>query len=382
MVVHITSPTSVGVGTTSTSVYDQGGNLEGTSRTTGLRTNYRGAICLNDSNAVSGDYDDMILRCYSATIANPGGASDPSQATITSVQYTNQGAFYGQPVSTHQKGNNGHIITGDGTEGDDSYADGGFLGDSAWRRLDNLTYMYNVPGITLSKYTHTSNSEVTSGQFRFTGTTPRLRIHRTDANGNDLYNLLFPYSNNQPQESAWLKCLIKVTSLDTNSTYNNFSGEKKWMICEIDNDMFYDGSVAGKEEFVIRYKAVYCNFNLTSSRGSLVAEPWGNAIVEILPPDYITNTWPRPLGFFISQEAEESNGGFLIQTMRVANNVYSQSLNQFVHGDCIYGPSGGFKFTRNLVSVYPNTPYYVWAYANGNDPKVKIINVPAGFIQD
>ena len=182
MVAIITSPTAVGVGTTEKSVFTQ-------DNTTGLRPNYRGAICLNDNGDITGDYDDMILRCCKANIVNPG----QSDATITNVDYTNQGAFYGHPVSTYQAGNNGHIITGDGTEGDDSYADGGFLGDSAWRRLDNLTYMYNVPGITLSKYTHTSNSEVTSGQFRFTGTTPRLRIHRTDANGNDLYNLLFLY---------------------------------------------------------------------------------------------------------------------------------------------------------------------------------------------
>ena len=379
MVAIITSPTAVGVGTTEKSVFTQ-------DNTTGLRPNYRGAICLNDNGDITGDYDDMILRCCKANIVNPG----QSDATITNVDYTNQGAFYGHPVSTYQAGNNGHIINGDGTDGSEDNDQGGFNGDSRWSRLENLTYMYSVDSLIISKYTKTIGWPWgdQSGKMDFftTGSAPQGRFGMliSDSSGNNLLNTL-----NDVKDNNTVKHLIKFTSLDTNSTYNQFSGEKKWMICTLDSGYqhgFYTNT------YIWDYTPIYSNFNL-SSNGSAQTEAWGDLVIEIIPPwknSSGSQAWPKPLEFFISQEGEH-NSGFLIQSQLAKSNTYNFDIPaQFVKGDCSSGPTNpgdGFRFTNKSASVYPNVPYYVWAYAVNSssaavEPNVKIINVPGGSVAD
>jgi hypothetical protein len=405
MVVHITSPVSVGVGTTSTrNTSDEIKYTE--DNTTGLPgVNYRGAICLNDNGDVAGDYDDMIVRCYKANIANPG----QSNATITNVDYTNQGAFYGFPVSTYQNGNRPHIIDGDGINGTTSKANGGLNGtgfsDSRWQRLGeadtpttgdytNLTYMYSAPrSVIISKYTKTGgwpwSTGAQSGKMDFfgNGSAPQgnFAMQISDSNGTNLLNIL-----NDVKDNNTVKHLIKFTSLDTNSTLSPYTNEKKWMICTLDSGYHNAGYT---NTYNWTYTPIYSNFNL-STNGSSQGEAWGNLVIEIIPPwknSSGSQAWPKPLEFFISEESD-NNCGFLIQTQKVVytNNVSTWSLDipaQFVRGDCTSGPANGFKFTNKSVSVYPNVPYYVWAWSqNGSsqarDPKVKIINVPGGSISD
>ena len=401
MVVHITSPTSVGVGTTSPrNTSDQIKYTE--DNTTGLPgVNYRGAICLNDNGDVAGDYDDMILRCYKANIDGSG-----SSATITNVDYTNQGAFYGFPVSTYQNGNRDHIIDGDGIDGNDDNDDGGLNGtgfyDSRWQRLGeadiSLTYMYSAPrSVIISKYQRASMDAnlLSDGYFKFNSTgninnpgVSAISIDPIDQNGVNIHDTINAISQSNPT-----KHLIKFTSLDTNSGLTIYNHEKKWMICEITDTPTYNST---KDWWVIGYKPIYCNFKLNLQEVCTPTEAWGNVVLEFIPPwknsSGVDQSWPKPLEFFISQESD-NNCGFLIQTQKVVDSAgggtWTFSLQQFVRGDCTSGPqtTNGFTFTNKSASVYPNTPYYVWAWSqsggsSARDPKVKIINVPGGSIPD
>ena len=394
MVAIITSPTAVGVGTTERSVYTQ-------DNTTGLRPNYRGSICLNDSGDVAGDYDDMILRCCKANILNAGGSS----ATINNVDYTNQGAFYGFPVSTYQNGNRPHIIDGDGIDGNDTLANGGFNGtafsDSRWQRLGeadtpttgdytNLIYMYSAPrSVIISKYQRANPGAfgLSDGYFKFNNNglngVAQFSIAPIDQNGIDIGDTIDTISQSNP-----LKHLIKFTSLDTNSGLTIYDHEKKWMICEVASVPTYNST---KDWWTMNYRPIYGNFNLQPGGGIYDLEDLGNVVLEFIPPwknsSGVDQYWPKSLEFFISQESNH-NTGFLIQTQKVVNNTWSLNIPaQFVRDDCTSGPANGFKFTNKSVSVYPNTPYYVWAWSEGSshqatDPKVKIITAPGGSVPD
>lgn len=403
MVVHITSPVSVGVGTTSTrNTADEVKYTE--DNTTGLRPNYRGAICLNDNGDVSGDYDDMIVRCYKANIDGSG-----SSATITNVDYTNQGAFYGFPVSTYQNGNRDHIIDSDDIHGNANHANGGISADYRWQRLGesstqtsdesthNLIYMYSASSVIISKYQKAlmDANLLSDGYFKFNSTgdinnpgVSAISIDPIDQNGVNIHDTINAISQSNPT-----KHLIKFTSLDTNSGVTLYNHEKKWMICEITDTPTYNST---KDWWVIGYKPIYCNFKLNLQEVCTPTEDWGNVVLEFIPPwknsSGVDQSWPKPLEFFISQEAGNNNAGFLIQTQKVVDSAGGGTWNlnipaQFVKGDCDLGPSGGFNFANKSVSVYPNIPYYVWAWsesgsAQATDPKVKIINVPGGSIPD
>ena len=406
MVVHITSPVSVGVGTTSTrNTSDEIKYTE--DNTTGLPgVNYRGAICLNDNGDVSGDYDDMIVRCYKANINNPG----QSTATITNVDYTNQGAFYGFPVSTYQNGNRDHIIDSDGIHGNADADDGGLDGtsndDYRWQRLGesstqtsdgsthNLIYMYSAPrSVIISKYQRANPgaNSLADGYFKFNNNgidgVGSFSIAPIDQNGIDIGDTINAISQSNPT-----KHLIKFTSLDTNSSVSIYDHEKKWMICEVANTPTYNST---NDWWTIQYRAIHGNFNLQPGGGIYELDDLGNVVLEFISPwknsSGVDQSWPIPLEFFISQESD-NNCGFLIQTQKVVDSAGGGTWNlnipsQFVRGDCNSGPANGFKFRNSSVSVYPNTPYYVWAWsqngsAQARDPKVKIINVPGGSIPD
>ena len=381
MVAIITSPVSVGVGTTSTSVYtephqEQNSGTLTYKNITSLRANYRGAICVNDSGQLAGDYDDLILRCYEAVFNNYG--STPANAIVTDVKYTNVGAFYGQPVSHLQTGNVPHIFGGDNTRGDDDGIDGGVGIDNNWRRLTNLTYMYSVNSDTLAKYTYNSDpttNATIAGKFTLSGA--RIYINKTDANGNSLYDFFDNLDNSS--SPAATSYHIKITSLNKTSITNPWSGEKKYMYCKITNDNLNGNLYSNR--FLYGYEVIASNINLLSNGTSSINEDWGDCVIEFIPPVPGTTSPTKDLTFFLSRESAK-NTGILISHTKCVDNTYSHYTQQFVRGDCTLGPqsnlSNGYSFTNKTVSlIHPNLQWRVWGYIeDGHDPKCKLINIP------
>lgn len=382
MVVHITSPVSVGVGTTSTSVYtephqEQNSGTLTYKNITSLRANYRGAICVNDSGQLAGDYDDLIVRCYEAVFNNYG--STPANAIVTDVKYTNVGAFYGQPVSHLQTGNVPHIFGGDGTTGAAAASSGGVGIDNNWRRLTNLTYKYSVNSDTLAKYTYNSTDAYSAGDFHFGvgGGNTRIYINKTDANGNSLYDFFDNLDNSSsPAASSYH---LKITSLNKTSSTDPWSGEKKYMYCKIISDSSNGNLYSNR--FLYGYEVIASNINLLSNGGSSNTEDWGDCVIEFIPPVPGTTSPTRDLTFFISRESAK-NTGILISNTKCVDGTYTHNVHQFVRGDCTLGPqwnlSNGYSFTNKTVSlIHPNLQWRVWGYIeDAHDPKCKLINIP------
>ena len=385
MVAIITSPTAVGVGTTEKSVYtephqEQNSGTLTYKNITSLRANYRGAICVNDSGQLAGDYDDLILRCYEAVFNNYG--STPANAIVTDVKYTNVGAFYGQPVSMYQTGNVPHIFGGDGTTGNAAASSGGVGIDNNWRRLTNLTYMYSVDSDTLAKYTYNTNSPpdaYSAGQFHFGvgGGNTRIYINKTDANGNSLYDFFDNLDNSSsPAASSYH---LKITSLNKTSSTDPWSGEKKYMYCKIISDSSNGNLFSNR--FLYGYEVIASNINLLSNGGSSNTEDWGDCVIEFIPPVPGTTSPTKDLTFFLSRESAK-NVGILISNTKCVDGTYTHNVHQFVRGDCTLGPqwnlSNGYSFTNKTVSlIHPNLQWRVWGYIeDAHDPKCKLINIP------
>ena len=382
MVVHITSPVNVGVGTTSDWKYI---NQPYTNITTGLRVNYRGTLCLNDDNQNTGDYDDYIFRCHSAV----QGSATGTTAVIVGINYENNGAFYGQPVSEKQGGDNGHVIgqyqipgQSEGLNGDSDQQKGGIGENVRWKRLDNVTFMRSVSSLTLSKYTKVSSTATLSaGQFTITGNGGQAKFHWTDGGGtniSDIFDAISPYT----------KYLVKFTSTDTNSSYQSFgdANEKKWMLCEFRSDVILDTTA---QTFRFDYRPLRCNFNLNSAGYSSTGESWGNVIIELIPPWYnssgVPQSWPQSLNYYCSREADDVTG-FMFVTQKIVNGTYTFYKKEFNWNNCTQGPNGneGGDVTLDGYSwgpteswdPYPNIPHYVWSYTQNNfAPRAKIINV-------
>ena len=366
----------------------------------GATGNYRGAICLNDGNNTTGDFDDFIVRCHSANISGSGSGS-----VVTSYNYENNGAFYGPPVSgdDQQHGGGGvlkgYIFNDDGLRGDDADAAGGIDEDSVWKRVKNTFYRYSISTVSM-EYINGGTAGIGNGfpsgqngryNFGQGGGNNRIFINYVDANGNNNQNFFFNTigrgSNNPgyPDPTLWN---FKVTSLETKSEVGIYSSERSYVWCRIisdnDNGDNYTPS-GGTTRLFYSFEVIACNTNLSS--GGLPDNSAGfggvlngtkSSVIEWFKSDNTSSG--NTLTFHGSCDAG-NNTAFLIAAQKVQNNTWTHITRQFAK-DNLSGRivATNKRFDNLNRQILPNLDYRVWNFADGSTtttrPYFKIINHP------
>ena len=363
----------------------------------GATGNYRGAICLNDGDNTTGDYDDFIVRCHSANISGSGSGS-----VVTSYNYENNGAFYGSPVSgdDEQHGGGGvlkgYIFNDDGLRGNDADSAGGINDDSIWKRVKNTFYRYSIPTLSMEYInggTAGSGNNFPSGQngrynFGQGGGNNRIFFNLVDANGNNNLNFFLNIIGKHdteiyPDPTLWN---FKVTSLETKSQVGIYSSERSYVWCRIltdsSNGNLYTPS-GGTTRILYRFEVIACNTNLSSDGLPDNSAGFGGvlngtkpSIIEWFKLDNTSNG--NNITFHGSCDAGNTTA-FLIATQKVQNNTWTHIVRKFEKGELT--EVGTNKRFANLDrDVLPNLDYRVWNYAAGNTtttrPYFKIINHP------
>tara|TARA_R100000353_G_scaffold136520_1_gene96932 strand:- start:63 stop:1700 length:1638 start_codon:yes stop_codon:yes gene_type:complete len=390
----------------------------------GATGNYRGAIVMNDSNNVSGDFDDFVLRCHSANI---------SGSNVTSFNYENNGAIYGPLVTgeDEQTGLRGYIFGKDGIEGNDADADGGIGKDSNFKRLSNTFYRYSIPSIQMrhinggnrmggtnyyypnyikGKYSFGVNNITHQYNPFVRKAYNRIYLNLTDADGTyweDFFKFTVGRdsifgSSLYPNPTLWN---FKITSLDTKSSVDIYSSERPYMWCKIIDPSggTANGSinadnptpgVQGYNSIVYNFEVIASNINLTSDTENYSdgtppyegtgspdnADDFGGAVngtnsslIEWFKCDSPTNG--DALTFHASCSAGE-NVGMAFASQKVHNNEWTHIVKEFQKSNL--NPSSGDERLANIThNILPNLDYRVWNYAtNTLRPYLKIINHP------
>ena len=360
----------------------------------GATGNYRGAMVLNDSSNVSGDFDDFVLRCHSANI---------SGSNVTSFNYENNGAIYGPLVTgeDEQTGRRGYIFGKDGIEGNDDDDEGGIGKNSNFKRLSNTFYRYTIPS-TQMRYINGGVADFASGNpnpsgqlgrysFGVGGGYNRIYINFIDADGkghgNFFYNTIGRGSDysGYPDPTLWN---FKVTSLETKSPLDIYSSERSYVWCKIISDGSNGAAYqptsgplnARTTRILYSFEVIACNINISSGGSPPNIAGFGGAkdgtkpsIIEWFKSENTTNG--NDLTFHASCSAGE-NVGMAFASQKVQNNNWTQIVKEFQKSNL--NPSSGDERLANIThSILPNLDYRVWNFAtNTSRPYLKIINHP------
>ena len=380
----------------------------------GATGNYRGAIVLNDSNNVSGDFDDFILRCHSANISGSG-----SGASVVGFNYENGGAFYGPPVTDveEQSGNNGYLFNDDGVRGNFPNASGGIGSDANWKRLKNTYYKYSVPVYSTRYINGAGNGaqvpSCQSGRFTFDpfGSRMRINLNLVDADGNDNQDFFFnevgrQFPSQSPAGVFPVRWNVKVICPTRNSPIGIYSSERPYVWCSI-NSRNTNGRTSnsstpaapGGNSTKIEYdlSILASNVNLDTEGGAITVGVGSPSAFDF---GGLTNSEPCILEWFktggtgnITKEVNFHasvdagfNNNFMLQTQRIVDNNWEFDSGTasdvfilkkvFEKNSMIHG-SGNKKFNNFSREMMPNLEYRVWNDAqNTARPYFKIINHP------
>ena len=366
----------------------------------GATGNYRGAICLNDSDDTVGDFDDFIVRCHSANISGSGSGS-----VVTSYNYENNGAFYGPPVTvdSEQHGGGGvlkgYIFNDDGLRGDDDDDAGGIDNSAIWKRVRNTFYRYSIPTVGMEYINggdaDNSGNTYPAGQlgryfFSQDSGNNRIFINLVDANGNNnqdfFLNTIGKHDSEiYPDPTLWN---FKVTSLETKSQVGIYSSERSYVWCRIitddDNgDTFTpDG---GTTRLFYSFEVIACNTNISSGGQPGNSSGFGGtaggtkkSIIEWFKSENTTNG--NMLTFHGSCDAGNNNA-FLFAAQKVQDNNWTHITRQVARNDLdLVGNNANHRIGNKSFRMLPNLDYRVWNYSAGNNtttrPYFKIINHP------
>ena len=356
----------------------------------GATGNYRGAICLNDGDNTTGDYDDFIVRCHSANISGSGSGS-----VVTSYNYENNGAFYGPPVSgdDQQHGGGGvlkgYIFNDDGLRGNDADAAGGIDAASTWKRVKNTFYRYSIPTVSM-EYKQVDTNPSSAGQFAFdtSGSDNFIFMSLVDVNGHNnqdfLRNTIGTGSNQGgiAQPNAYN---FKITSF-VKSNVGIYSSERAYVwgriVNNVNNGQLSSSIGGGPNQIKYEYDIVACNVNINAD-GSVpdgVFQDGTNnqsSVIEWFKSD--NTSFGNTLTFHGSCNAG-NNTAFLVASQKVQNNTWTHIKKQFSKGELTHEITSENKFANLNREILPNLDYRVWNFASGDTattrPYFKIINHP------
>jgi len=373
----------------------------------GATGNYRGAICLNDNNVITnGDFDDFILRCHSAITTGSG-----TNLSVAFFQFTNNGAFYGPPVTSDKDqredgANNGkgYIFGKDNVEGNDADADGGIgQSNNYYKRLSNTFYRYSIPTVSMeyinggqagigNNHPSGQNGRYTFGQGMGNN---RIYINLVDANGNNNQNFFFNTIgrgsdfSGYPDPTLWN---FKVTSLETKSNVDIYSTERSYVWCRIISDDRNGDTYTpsgGTTRLFYSFEVIACNTNLSSGGQPGNSSGFGGtaggtkkSIIEWFKSD--DTSTGNSLRFFGSIDGS-NNAGIAIAAQKVQNNTWTHIVKKFERSDLTYISGDPVIYRGNIDrDILPNLDYRVWAFSRKpaptytvtSRPYLKIINHP------
>jgi len=366
--------------------------------TTMSTINYRGAICLNDNSAINnGDFDDFILRCHSAIL---------SGSSVAFFQFSNNGAFYGPPVTSEKNqredgahNGEGYIFGKDNVEGNDADADGG-IGQSNdyYKRLSNTFYRYSIPS-TKMRYINGGVADFASGNpnpsgqngrysFGVGGGYNRIYINFIDADGkghgNFFYNTIGRGSDysGYPDPTLWN---FKVTSLETKSPLDIYSSERSYVWCKIISDSSNGNAYqptsgplnARTTRILYSFEVIACNINISSGGSPPNIAGFGGAL---------NGTKPSIIEWFKSDDTSTGNdltfhasidgsndGGIAFSAQKVQNNTWTHIVKKFERGDI----NSNSNLLGNLDrDILPNLDYRVWAFSRKPSPEFTVTSRP------
>jgi len=380
----------------------------------GATGNYRGAICLNDNNSNSGDFDDFVLRCHSANISGSG-----SGASVVGFNYENGGAFYGPPVTDveEQSGDNGYIFNDDGVRGNFPNASGGIGSGANWKRLKNTYYKYSVPVYSTRYINGAGNGagvpSCQSGRFTFDpfGNRMRINLNLVDADGNNNQDFFFyevgrQYPSQSPPGVTPIKWSVKVTCPTRYSPIGIYSSERPYVWCTL-NSRNTNGRTSnnstpaapGGNSTKIEYdlKILASNVNLDTEGGTITVGVGSPSAFDF---GGLTNSEPCILEWFKTGGTGNTtkevifhasvdagfNNNFMLQTQRIVDNNWEFDsgtasdvfkLKKVFEKNAMIHGSGNNKFNNFSYEMMPNLEYRVWNDAqNTARPYFKIINHP------
>ena len=353
----------------------------------GATGNYRGAICLNDNNVITnGDFDDFILRCHSAITTGLY-----TNLSVAFFQFTNNGAFYGPPVTSDKDqredgANNGkgYIFGKDNVEGGDADADGGIDQSNYYKRLSNTFYRYSIPSVSM-EYKQVDTNPSSAGQFSFdtSGSDNFIFMNVVDVNGHNNQNFLRNTIGTGSNEGGIAQpnaYNFKITS-SVKSNVDIYSTERSYVWGRIVSNV--DNGNVSSSKIKYKYDIVACNVNINAD-GSVpdgVFQDGTNnqsSTIEWFKSD--DTSTGNSLRFFGSIDGS-NNGGIAFAAQKVQNNTWTHIVKKFERSH-LTGISS--KIYRGNIDrdILPNLDYRVWAFSLSpsnvvtSRPYLKIINHP------
>ena len=353
--------------------------------TTMSTINYRGAICLNDNSVINnGDFDDFILRCHSAITTGSG-----TNLSVAFFQFSNNGAFYGPPVTSekHQRedgshNGEGYIFGKDNLSGGNAAdADGGIgQPNNYYKRLSNTFYRYSIPSVSM-EYKQVNTNPSSAGQFSFdtSGSDNFIFMNVVDVNGHNNQNFLRNTIGTGSNEGGIAQpnaYNFKITS-SVKSNVDIYSTERSYVWGRIVSNV--DNGNVSSSKIKYKYDIVACNVNINAD-GSVpdgVFQDGTNnqsSTIEWFKSD--DTSTGNSLRFFGSIDGS-NNGGIAFAAQKVQNNTWTHIVKKFERSDLTFISSEPVIYRGNIDrDILPNLDYRVWAFSRKPAPEYTVTSRP------